>query len=122
MHRIGYHDFAVSSVVHMMGAFVALAGVVKIGPRKGRFDAQGKPRDIHASNVPMVALGTFILFFGWIGFNGGSAPFGAQTGSIVLNTFLGGIFGGVACLLVGWALRGISGASTLMNGILAGLV
>lgn len=122
MHRIGYHDFAGSSVVHMMGGFVALAGVVKIGPRRGRFDAAGKPRDIHASNVPLVALGTFILFFGWMGFNGGSAPFGAQTGSIVLNTFLGGIFGGVACLLVGWALRGISGASTLMNGILAGLV
>ncbi len=122
MHRIGYHDFAGSSVVHMMGGFVALAGIVKIGPRKGRFDAHGKPRDIHASNVPLVALGTFILFFGWIGFNGGSAPFGAQTGSIVLNTFMGGIFGGVACLLVGWAIHGISGAATIMNGILAGLV
>jgi hypothetical protein len=72
--------------------------------------------------MPLVALGVFILFFGWIGFNGGSAPFGAQTASIVLNTFLGGIFGGLTCLLVGWALRGISGAATLMNGILAGLV
>ncbi|MEO7777911.1 MAG: ammonium transporter [Fibrobacteria bacterium] len=122
MHRIGYHDFAGSSVVHMVGGFVALAGIVKVGPRMGRFEMTGKVRDINASNVPLVALGVFILFFGWIGFNGGSAPFGAQTGSIVLNTFLGGIFGGVACLLVGWALRGISGASTIMNGILAGLV
>ncbi|HKP96240.1 MAG TPA: ammonium transporter [Fibrobacteria bacterium] len=122
MHRIGYHDFAGSSVVHMIGGVVALAGIVKIGPRRGRFDAAGKPRDIHASNVPLVALGTFILIFGWMGFNGGSAPFGPQTGSIVLNTMMGGTFGGVACLLVGWALRGISGAATIMNGILAGLV
>ncbi|MDB5050723.1 MAG: Ammonium transporter [Fibrobacteres bacterium] len=122
MHRLGYHDFAGSSVVHMMGGFVALAGIVKIGARTGRFAADGSTKDIHASDVPLVALGTFILMFGWIGFNGGSAPFGPQTGSIVLNTFLGGIFGGVTCLLVAWAMQGISGAATLMNGILAGLV
>jgi Amt family ammonium transporter len=122
MHRLGYHDFAGSSVVHMMGGFVSLAGIVILGPRRGRFDPSGKPKEIHASNVPLVALGTLILFFGWMGFNGGSAPFGAQTGSIVLNTFMGGIFGGVVCLLVGWAVKGISGASTIMNGILAGLV
>jgi ammonium transporter, Amt family len=122
MHNLGFHDFAGSSVVHMIGAGVSLAGIIKIGPRRGRFGTDGKPRDISASNVPLVALGTIILVFGWMGFNGGSAPFGAQTGSIVLNTCLGGIFGGVACLLVGWALRGISGAATIMNGILAGLV
>ncbi len=122
MHRLGYHDFAGSSVVHMVGGFVSLAGIVKIGPRRGRFGADGKIREINGSDIPLVALGTIILFFGWMGFNGGSAPFGAQTGSIVLNTFLGGIFGGVACLLIGWALRGISGAATIMNGILAGLV
>jgi ammonium transporter, Amt family len=122
LHRLGYHDFAGSSVVHMCGGFVSLAGIIKIGPRMGRFDAAGKVKEIHASNVPLVAVGTIILFFGWMGFNGGSAPFGPQTGSIVLNTFVGGIFGGVSCLLVGWALRGISGAAGIMNGILAGLV
>jgi Amt family ammonium transporter len=122
LHRLGYHDFAGSSVVHMTGAMVCLAGIVKVGVRKGRFDADGKPRDIHASDVPLVALGVFILMFGWIGFNGGSAPFGAATGPIVLNTLLAGIFGGITCLLVGWAFQGISGASTIMNGILAGLV
>ena len=122
LHRMGYHDFAGSSVVHMVGGFVALAGIAKTVPRMGRFDSSGNPRELHASNLPLVALGTFILIFGWIGFNGGSAPFGPQTGSIVLNTLLAGIFGGVACLLVGWALRGISGAATIMNGILAGLV
>ncbi len=122
LHRIGYHDFAGSSVVHMCGGFIALSGIVKIGPRKGRFGADGKAREINASNVPLVALGVFILFFGWIGFNGGSAPFGPQTATIILNTFLGGIFGGITCLFVGWALKGISGAATMMNGILAGLV
>lgn len=122
LYRMGFHDFAGSSVVHMIGGFVSLAGIAKIGPRKGRFDMMGKPQDIHASNVPLVALGTIILLFGWIGFNGGSAPFGAKTGSIVLNTIMAGVFGGVSCLLVGWAMRGISGASSIMNGILAGLV
>jgi Amt family ammonium transporter len=122
LHRLGYHDFAGSSVVHMCGGFISLAGILKVGPRRGRFGADGKVNEIHASDVPMVALGVLILFFGWIGFNGGSAPFGLRTGSIVLNTFLGGIFGGVTCLFVGWALKGISGAATQMNGILAGLV
>lgn len=122
LHQLGYHDFAGSSVVHMVGGFVSLAGIQRLGARKGRFDAQGKPVDVTASDVPMVALGAFILFFGWIGFNGGSAPFGPQTAGIVLNTFLGGIFGGLTCLLVGWALKGISGAATIMNGLLAGLV
>lgn len=122
LNRMGFHDFAGSSVVHMVGGFVSLGGIAKAGPRKGRFDAAGKVQDLHASNLPLVALGTFILMFGWIGFNGGSAPFGAQTGPIVLNTLLSGIFGGVTCLLVGWAIRGISGAATIMNGILAGLV
>lgn len=122
LHRLGFHDFAGSSVVHMCGGFVALSGIIKIGARKGRFGADGSVRDIHASDVPMVALGVFILFFGWIGFNGGSAPFGPHTASIILNTVMAGVFGGITCLFVGWALKGISGASTLMNGILAGLV
>ncbi len=122
LHKMGYHDFAGSSVVHMVGAFVSLAGIIKLGARKGRFDAEGKPIDVAGSDIPLVALGVFILFFGWIGFNGGSAPFGEQTAGIVLNTFIGGIFGGLACLLIGWAFHGISGASTIMNGLLAGLV
>jgi ammonium transporter, Amt family len=122
LHQMGYHDFAGSSVVHMLGGFVSLAGIQKLGARKGRFDIQGRPVEVAASDVPMVALGVFILFFGWIGFNGGSAPFGPQTAGIVLNTVLGGVFGGLTCLLVGWALQGISGASTIMNGLLAGLV
>ncbi len=122
LNKLGFHDFAGSSVVHMVGGLVALAGVHKLGARKGRFDAQGRPKDFPASDVPMVALGTFILYFGWIGFNGGSAPFGEQTGFIILNTVLAGAFGGLTCLLVGWAFQGVSGAASIMNGILAGLV
>lgn len=122
LNRMGFHDFAGSSVVHMVGGLVSLAGIHKLGARKGRFGADGKPKNFPASDVPMVALGTFILYFGWIGFNGGSAPFGEQTGFIILNTVLGGAFGGLTCLLVGWAFQGVSGAASIMNGILAGLV
>ena len=122
LNRMGFHDFAGSSVVHMVGGLVALAGIQKLGPRQGRFAADGSSKEFHASNVPMVALGTFILYFGWIGFNGGSAPFGPHTGFIILNTVLGGAFGGLTCMLFGWAFRGVSGAGTIMNGVLAGLV
>lgn len=122
LNKMGFHDFAGSSVVHMVGGLVALAGIHKLGARTGRFTPAGRPKDFTASNVPMVALGTFILFFGWVGFNGGSAPFGPHTGLIVLNTIMAGIFGGVICLLVSWAVQGVSGAVTIMNGILAGLV
>lgn len=122
LNKMGFHDFAGSSVVHMVGGLVALAGIQKLGARLHRFGADGKPSDFPASDVPMVALGTIILVFGWVGFNGGSAPFGEKTGFIILNTVLGGVFGGLTCLLVGWAFRGVSGASGIMNGILAGLV
>lgn len=122
LHRLGYHDFAGSSVVHLVGAMVSLGAIKKIGARLGRFDENGKPVEIVASNIPLVALGVFILIFGWMGFNGGSAPFGLQTGKIVLNTLMGAIFGGLVCLFVGWAIHGISGAFSIMNGSLAGLV
>ncbi len=120
--RLGFHDFAGSSVVHMVGGLVSLAGIQKIGPRIGRFSPDGKSKEFPASDVPMVALGTFILYFGWIGFNGGSAPFGPHTGFIVLNTVLGGAFGGLTCMLFGWAFQGVSGTGSIMNGVLAGLV
>jgi ammonium transporter, Amt family len=120
--RIGYHDFAGSSVVHMVGGFTALAGLFVLGPRQGRFDENGKAVDLPSSDVPMVALGTFILYFGWIGFNGGSAPFGEKTGLIILNTIIGGAFGGLFLLFAGWALKGVTVTSAIMNGVLAGLV
>jgi Amt family ammonium transporter len=120
--KLGYHDFAGSSVVHMVGGFSALAGLIILGPRQGRFKSKGKPVDFPGSDIPMVALGTFILYFGWVGFNGGSAPFGEKTGLIILNTFLGGAFGGLILLLAGWAFKGVTVTYSIMNGILAGLV
>lgn len=120
--QLGYKDFAGSSVVHLMGAGVALAGVLVLGPRTGRFAPDGTPREIPASDLVLASLGTFILLFGWIGFNGGSAPFGDQTARIVTNTLIAGCFGGVACLFSSWALRGVSDIGLILNGTLGGLV
>ena len=72
LEALGFIDFAGSSVVHSVGGWVALAGVIVIGPRLGKFDADGTPRRIQPHNMTLAYLGTFILFFGWFGFNGGS--------------------------------------------------
>ncbi len=120
--RIGYHDFAGSSVVHLLGAGITLAGVVVLGARAGRFGADGKPRDIPASSMSLVALGVLFLAFGWIGFNGGSAPLGAQTATIIINTLNAGSFGAIGVMLLIWALRGVPSADLILNGVLGGLV
>lgn len=118
----GYKDFAGSSVVHLMGAGVALAGVLVLGPRQGRFGQSGEVGPIPASDLVLSSLGTFILMLGWIGFNGGSAPFGEATGRIVANTLLAGCFAGVAAMLSSWSLRGVSDIGLILNGTLGGLV
>jgi ammonium transporter, Amt family len=120
--RIGFHDFAGSSVVHMLGAGVTLAGIQVLGPRAGRFDADGKPRAVPASSMPMVALGVMILMLGWIGFNGGSAPLGETTATILANTLLAACFGGLAALLSTWAYGGLAAVELILNGLLGGLV
>ena len=90
----GFVDFAGSSVVHSVGGWVALAGVIVIGPRLGKFDANGKPRRFHPHNLSLAYLGTFILFFGWFGFNGGSTLAASpEIAPIVLNTLLAGCLG-----------------------------
>jgi len=119
---LGYKDFAGSSVVHLMGAGVAFAGVVVLGPRHGRFKSDGTALPIPASDLVLSSLGAFILMFGWFGFNGGSAPFGEITGLIVVNTLLAGCFGGVTAMLSSWALRGVSDIGLVLNGTLGGLV
>src|SRR5436190_3491502 len=70
--KIGFIDFAGSSVVHGVGGWVTLAGIMALGPRQGRYGPDGKVRSLGGNNIPMAALGTFILWFGWFGFNGGS--------------------------------------------------
>jgi ammonium transporter, Amt family len=120
--QLKYHDFAGSSVVHMIGAGVALAGIQVLGSRLGRFDAQGKAHRIPASSLPLVSIGVVILAFGWIGFNGGSAPLGVQTATIITNTLIAACFGGLAAMLLVWATGGLAEADLILNGVLGGLV
>jgi len=118
----GYHDFAGSSCVHSIGAGISLAGVMVLGPRNGRFGPDGKPKAVPASSMPLVALGVCILAFGWVGFNGGSAPLGDKSGLIIANTILAACFGGLGALLSTWAYRGLAAVDLILNGILGGLV
>lgn len=121
--ELGFIDFAGSSVVHSVGGWCALAGVITLGPRLGRFNPQGQPREIPGHNLNFVALGGFILWFGWFGFNGGST-LGANVdiGLIILNTQLAAAAGAtttlLACLLTGAPVT----VPKVVNGSLAGLV
>ncbi len=119
---LGFHDFAGSSVVHMIGGFVALAGIQRLGPRLGRFDSEGRPLRLPASSMPLMTLGVLILLFGWLGFNGGSAPLGPDTPLILVNTLMAACFGGLVCLLGTWAFGGVAAVDLFLNGVLGGLV
>lgn len=120
---LGFIDFAGATVVHSIGAWCALAGIIVIGPRLGRFSRQGEPRDIPGHNLALVALGGFILWLGWFGFNGGSIQsLDDNLGMILLNTHLGGSAGAVgAVLFMGLRRQPILLTSTI-NGGLSGLV
>lgn len=121
--RLGYLDFAGSSVVHQMGGWLGLAGIVVLGPRLGKFDAQGRPQRLLGHNIPMALLGVFILWFGWFGFNGGSTlAMNEQVGSIILNTNLAAAAGSLTALLIGWHLRKRPDILDVGNGALGGLV
>jgi Amt family ammonium transporter len=119
----GAVDFAGSGVVHAMGGIIALAGAICLGPRKGKY-VNGKSHPIPAHHVPMVVLGTFILAFGWFGFNPGSTLSGTdlRISVVVVNTMLAGV---VASLFSMFTLMfmGLKPDTTMMcNGMLAGLV
>jgi Amt family ammonium transporter len=120
----GFLDFAGSTVVHSTGGWVALALVIIIGPRIGRFDKEGNPREISGSNLPFSILGVFALWVGWIGFNGGSTMgLTDSIGPIILNTILGGVCALIWGILFSSALNwGIPSAQDLINSCLAGLV
>ncbi len=120
----GAVDFAGSGVVHAMGGVIALAGAMVLGPRIGKFDAQGRPNAMPGHDVPMVALGTFILAFGWFGFNPGSTLAGTdlRISYVVVNTMLAGIVGALAAMVT-LMMKGLKPDTTMMcNGMLAGLV
>lgn len=120
----GHVDFAGSSVVHQTGGMIALAGAWAIGARLGKFGPDGKPRPIPGHNIPMVMLGTFILAFGWFGFNPGSTLAGADNriAIIAVNTMLASASGALfATLAMMWKF-GKPDPSMMCNGMLAGLV
>lgn len=120
----GYVDFAGSGVVHAVGGVAALAGAKVIGPRIGKFDKDGRPRAIPGHHIPMALLGTFILLFGWFGFNAAStlASNDVQFATVAANTAIAGAFGAIAAMF--WITRrtGKPDPGMMANGMLAGLV
>ena len=120
----GAVDFAGSGVVHMCGGMIAIAGAACIGPRLGKFTKDGKPRPIQGHDIPMVMLGTFILAFGWFGFNPGSTLAGTDNriAIIAVNTMLAGAAASIGTLITMYLIAGKPDPSMLCNGLLAGLV
>lgn len=125
---LGFSDFAGSGIVHMAGAAAALAGVLLLGARKGKYGADGKINAIPGANLPLATLGTFILWMGWFGFNGGSVlklgdiSNSASVAMVFLNTNTAAAGGSVAALLLARVLFGKADLTMALNGALAGLV
>jgi Amt family ammonium transporter len=128
LSQLGFHDFAGSSIVHSVGAWVGLAGAAMIGPRLGKYNKDGKPNAIPGHNLALGALGVFILWFGWFGFNPGSQLAAAGTenavaiGHIAVTTNLAAAAGAITAMLVAWARYKRPALSISLNGALAGLV
>lgn len=121
--KMGYIDFAGSSVIHMVGGISALIGASILGPRIGKFSKRtGKPHAIPGHNLPLGALGCFILWFGWYGFNGAAATDTTQMAQIFGTTTLAPAFATVTVMIVTWVLYGKPDVSMCLNGSLAGLV
>lgn len=122
--RLGYFDFAGSGVVHMLGGVCALAGVLVVGPRLGRYGEDGKPHAIPGHSITLGALGVFILWFGWYGFNAGStlAAVGADIATPAVTTTLAACGGAVGAMFTAWLVVGKPDVGFTINGVLAGLV
>ncbi len=120
----GYVDFAGSSVVHMVGGVTGLAGAMVLGPRIGKFNRDGSPNAIPGHHIPMAIAGTFILAFGWFGFNPGSTLAGTdlRIGVIATNTMLASASGAIFAVMYMWLRFGKPDPSMAANGMLAGLV
>lgn len=124
LEQKGFVDFAGSTVVHSLGGWVALAGALMLGPRIGRFDAEGKPQDIPGHNLVLATLGVFLLWFGWFGFNGGSTlEVNADVPLILVNTNLAAAAGGITVLVISLVIdQGKVNILKVLNGVLGGLV
>lgn len=123
LRQLGFVDFAGSTVVHSIGGWCALAGAIVVGPRLGRFAPDGTARIIPGHNLPYVALGVFILWLGWFGFNGGSTlAASTDVGIVLVNTHLAGAAGMVGVYLMLTTLGRPVLMTTTVNGAIAGLV
>ena len=121
LNQLGFIDFAGATVVHSTAGWVALAAILVIGPRIGRFGTS--TFTIQGHNIPLSALGLFLIFVGWMGFNGGSVRQASHSIPLVLvNTVLSGAAGGLAALAYAWRVTGRPDVNSVINGILAGLV
>jgi Amt family ammonium transporter len=123
LESLGFLDFAGSTVVHSVGGWAALAGALVVGARAGRYDEDGNPVEMPGHSLPLAALGVFILWFGWFGFNAGSTTAGSPLIALIAaNTFLAAGAGAVAAMTTTWARSGKPDVGMTLNGVLAGLV
>ena len=123
--KMGFNDFAGSTVVHSVGGWISFVGAIVLGPRIGKFNGDGKPRAIPGHSIPLASLGVFLLWFGWFGFNPGSTLSvgdGSAIARIAMNTNLAACAGAVMAMILVWCLYGKPDLSMTMNGCLAGLV
>lgn len=119
---LGFHDFAGSAVIHFAGGLCALIGAAMLGPRIGKFGKDGSPRGIPGHNIVIGALGVFILWFGWYGFNGAAATSNLQLATIFATTTVAPALAACTVMIWTWAKYGKPDVSMTLNGCLAGLV
>ncbi len=121
---MGFYDFAGSTLVHSVGGWGALAGVLLLGPRLGKYGKDGRITPIPGSNMPLAAMGVFLLWLGWFGFNGGSVLSAdpAAVSFVLVTTCLAASAGCIIAIAVSWRFAGKPDLSMALNGILAGLV
>ena len=123
LEALGFHDFAGSTVVHSVGGWIALAGALALGPRIGKYRPDGKANPIPGHSLVLGALGVFLLWIGWFGFNPGSYTAGiGSIGRVAMTTNLAACAGTVAALVTGWVVMGKPDLTMALNGSLAGLV
>jgi len=124
LSNLGFIDFAGSTVVHSIGGWCALAGAIVLGPRLGKYSKDGTPRAIPGHNLPMAALGVFILWLGWFGFNPGSTCLtdGGEFARVAVTTNLAACAGCLMAMITAWLKFGKPDLSMTLNGALAGLV
>ena len=123
LEKLGFIDFAGSTVVHSIGGWASLAGAMILGPRIGKYTKDGKPKAIPGHNLTLAALGVFILWFGWFGFNPGSTTAANQdTALIAVTTNLAAAAGAITAMITAWVIFKKPEATMTFNGALAGLV